>query len=410
MEKSIAYNAAVRRAGTQENDPDKYADWQAWRNTFTYSECGSAVPIANDGVITAFITYYRSLKSTQKRIVKALAECGYVRSRVEIDEEDEEDYVEEEGERYQKKGVDGAVIGEIVCLFFKEESTYMTIVEIATSDTDTIKTAFRTNLVDGTGCIILHNMTTNPVQSTSSRDLSVRITSGHDSPVEGVETGGLGTLFELIDSNATAYIPTAPVRPDASDASDASDYPEIVHVDDNVIGRCLLSYRDGSWSSTTGPTFEYITTRRDCFGEQPRLICQILFDCVEKWFVDTWTVDTVDTMRVLKATQILNEIVDAKPSKRDGRAGGFISGFEFFYKYAGFSAETGFGAMGIFTQGRDQNEEASRSYPPSFSNIALPTCGEKQKGLRACECCGAVEDAPRQFKACAACGMSFYCR
>lgn len=84
-----------------------------------------------------------------------------------------------------------------------------------------------------------------------------------------------------------------------------------------VVARCVLGYRDASVWQSVGPTIQTLMIRTDYQGNG---LVQELFNAVEKWFADTWTLDTRFKNRALKVTHLRDFIVDRAPRKQDDPA------------------------------------------------------------------------------------------
>ena len=82
-----------------------------------------------------------------------------------------------------------------------------------------------------------------------------------------------------------------------------------------VVARCVLGYRDASVWSSVGPTIQTIMVRTDY---QRGSLVQLLFNAVEEWFTEFWTLDTRYGNRAFKATHLRDFIVDRAPREEDG--------------------------------------------------------------------------------------------
>lgn len=277
----------------------------------------------------------------------------------------------------------------------------------------------------GTACYLSHNESVRTVASGASgiKHLRVRCVTGEgpdDAPDSWTDSDDvwtpskleMGTLFELIDPAATAYQP-----PEGSTSEE--NQMKRPSVAENVVARALIGYGDGVLGSQenleglqdnncTGPTVEYMTVRRDYYG---RFLAPILFDQIEKWFVETWTLDAIDECgekaRILKATQLRNTVVDQQPERSSGEDGRLVTDKMFLFKQNGFDVNVpNGGQLAVLAEDPEDSEDESYSvsharpcdqrairwYPPAGAVVELPTRqGSKFRGRLVCDFCMTVE-------------------
>lgn len=149
----------------------------------------------------------------------------------------------------------------------------------------------------GFACIVTHDVVQTNVDTDKGPMKLVRRT-GVASDASSAEN--LATIFELeVDGAPMFYNPEGSARHG---------------VWDNVVARCVLGYRDASAWPSVGPTVQSIAVRRDYQG---RGLVLDLFNEVERWFAECWSLNTVYWKRILKATQLKDCVVDRIPEDKD---------------------------------------------------------------------------------------------
>ena len=184
---------------------------------------------------------------------------------------------------------------------------------------------------------------------------------------------------------------------------------------DQEIGRCLLSYRDGSYDPSMGPTIEMIQIRQDHRGKG---FIKVLWHWVRCFIEENFTIECLNNDApvghvMVKATHLTLVEVD---TTADGVS---ISDKDFFYNYCGFSvrAQKGFGQL---MAGRRPIDEEAVLYLPLLSQKAIkgrtkkpppgPSIGDasfvENIGARSCDCCLRIA---RGHSRCARCRDAYYC-
>jgi len=129
--------------------------------------------------------------------------------------------------------------------------------------------------------------------------------------------------------------------------------------EDEEVARCHMSYRDGSYDPSMGPTIEMIAVKQSRRGEG---LANVVWYWV-LWFIsNNFTIECLHNDSpvkhvMIKATQIMTQEVELRQRKRDGDL--WPVGFkELLYNYCGFSVRVQKGAMAsLFASKRPQDEE-----------------------------------------------------
>lgn len=185
--------------------------------------------------------------------------------------------------------------------------------------------------------------------------------------------------------------------------------------EDEEVARCHLSYRDGSWDRSMGPTIEMIAVKQSRRGEG---LAKVLFYWVRKFVEDHFTIECLNNDApqghiMIKATQInTNEIEMRKDSEGSLHPVGFK---EFLYDYSGFSVRPLKGAAQyLMGGGRPKDEEAVLYVPlitPQSKRKTCPKPGHaimrEKCGARCCQWCLTVGI---DLQRCTRCGIAFYCK
>lgn len=167
-----------------------------------------------------------------------------------------------------------------------------------TEETTSTLKHLETIFPSGFACIVPHDSVTTNVATVKGTMKLIRRT-GVEKDKSSANT--LATIFEL----------------DAGDGAKKFGQPEDQEeesrgVGENVVARCVLGYRDASCWPCVGPTVQSMVVRTDCQGSG---LIQDLFNAVERWFVEFWTLDTRYWSRVFKATQLKDFVVDRAPEE-----------------------------------------------------------------------------------------------
>jgi hypothetical protein len=190
---------------------------------------------------------------------------------------------------------------------------------------------------------------------------------------------------------------------------------------DEEVARCHMTYRDGSWDPSMGPTIEMIAVKQSRRGEG---LAKVLWYWVRRFIEDNFTIECLNNdapLRhiMIKATQIGTNEVDIRVEKDGTRV---PMGFkEFLFDYCGFSVREQKGAASyVFGAGRPKDEEAVLYIPllgkdelasrHGADSSKAPKPGNaifrEKCGARMCHWCTKIAiDLSR----CNRCGIAFYC-
>jgi hypothetical protein len=380
--------------------PAKYS-LETWRMNLKYAGCGCACPVVNSNCATIFFSISMDERCTKSELGVYLQKCGYSPVAKGWTTENKspsfDDFDRDPSMKFENAN------GDIyVHVTGSANPHYGYVMQIDTCD-ESVISFFEGLRGNFSVAVMRHEYVEEPLETDGSRRFFVRRTTGcvnqehgqnernsegkrsPPDPSDPLKWSGISTLVELVDG-------------------DAGDKEA-----DNVVGLALLSYRDGSWEPCVGPTFEYITCRRDFFAEKPVLVVALLYRCVEKWFLNNWTlIDKLSGKRFLKVTHAVNDVIDQDHSKSPDQPGKFITREGFFFRYVGFRAITYNGGLGgLMSQCRDQNGEGERAYGRiTASGNALT---DEVTGCHACDACYLVEKEPRTFRKCSRCSRAYYC-
>jgi hypothetical protein len=180
------------------------------------------------------------------------------------------------------------------------------------------------------------------------------------------------------------------------------------------VARCHMSYRDGSYDSSVGPTIEMMEAHRDHRGKSYVPILWYWVRCFieENCTLECMNSNVPENQVMIKCTQLNNTVVDVNPV-----TGEAVTDKEFFYRYAGFSVRQQVGVMARIMGGRRPADEEAVLYIPLLTREAInqrtlyETPSEalewrEHHGKRACDCCGKLQ---LKVSRCARCKQSYYC-
>lgn len=189
---------------------------------------------------------------------------------------------------------------------------------------------------------------------------------------------------------------------------------QLFHEDEEA-GRCLLTYRDGSYDASMGPTIEMIAVKQSRRGEG---LAKILWYHVRRFIETYFTIECLNNdiepeHVMIKATQIgTNEVEIGK--YKDGSSHP-MTFKEFLYDYCGFSVREQKGIMAfMLASTRPKDEEAVLFIPllkpGAPSRMKEPKLGKatykENIGKRMCLHCSKVS---LDMLRCARCGVAYYC-
>jgi hypothetical protein len=227
-----------------------------------------------------------------------------------------------------------------------------------------------------------------------------------------------------LDSQTTLVV-TAGRGPDLDACKGLATRFELLHkknADDEgreeeevAVARCHLSYRDGSWDPSMGPTIEALAVHRDYRGQGH---LPLLWFWVRRFIEDNFTMECLNNKAplchvMIKATQLINTEVDI----HDGKS---ITDKDFLYNHVGFSVREQVGVMSsMMNQKRPMDEEAVL-YIPLLTKEQVKERAEQrgigeevfnrdwpnQKGARHCNRCHKI--ALGLLK-CTRCAQVYYC-
>jgi hypothetical protein len=185
------------------------------------------------------------------------------------------------------------------------------------------------------------------------------------------------------------------------------------------VARCHLSYRDGSYDPSMGPTIEMMATHKDhrdreCNNNPKISLLPILWYWVICFIQENCTLecmnnDTIPGNIMVKATHLTSAEVERKNGEP-------VTDKDFFYDYAGFSVREQKGCMGALMRARRPKDEEAVLFIPLLSkqhirerteytgskNIKWPSV----KGARCCDQCGKVQIGHLR---CGRCKIASYC-
>lgn len=214
--------------------------------------------------------------------------------------------------------------------------------------------------------------------------------------------------------------------------SDINDGPEAglatrftLYHEDEEVARCHMTYKDGSWDPSIGPTIEMIAVKQSRRGEG---LANVLWYYVRKFVEDKFTIECLNNdapmkHTMIKATQIGQNEVDIRKEK-DGSM--HPLGFkELLYDYCGFSVRPQKGAMAFMMGNRRPKDEEAVLYIPLVDKAPSPKAAATARNRRPRCCpkpgnaimrekCGArmchwCTNVSVQLLRCNRCGIAFYC-
>jgi hypothetical protein len=190
---------------------------------------------------------------------------------------------------------------------------------------------------------------------------------------------------------------------------------------DEEVARCHMTYRDGSWDPSMGPTIEMIAVKQSRRGEG---LAKVLWYWVRRFIEDNFTIECLNNDAPLghvmvKATQIGTNEVDIRVEKDGSRHP--MTFKEFLFDYCEFSVREQKGAAAFVLSSQRPKDEEAVLYIPLLSKEELasrpraessnaPKPGNavfrEKCGARMCHWCTKVNvDLSR----CSRCGTTFYC-
>jgi hypothetical protein len=185
------------------------------------------------------------------------------------------------------------------------------------------------------------------------------------------------------------------------------------------VGRCHLTYRDGSYDPSMGPTIEALAIKQSYRGKG---LSKLLWFWVRCFIEENVTIECLNNdaplrHTMVKVTQLCNTEVDISG---DGKS---ISDKDFFYNYCGFSVRAQKGVMASMMSSRRPLDEEAVLYIPLLEQKELrrrkkanyvhkhcPTPGDASFRLKmGARCCDACNRIAKGHSRCSRCGDAYYC-
>lgn len=186
--------------------------------------------------------------------------------------------------------------------------------------------------------------------------------------------------------------------------------------DKEEIARCHMTYRDGSYDPSLGPTIETIAVKQSHRGQG---LGKVLWFHVKRFIEANFPIECLNTDAPLKhimvkATQVNTTEVEIRKEK-DGSTHS-MTFKEFLYDYCGFSVREQKGMMAAMLGGRRIKDEEAVLYIPMPSTNA-PSAPDKEPkpgkpvyreklGTRMCQWCS---DVGIDKLRCGRCAVALYC-
>ena len=226
--------------------------------------------------------------------------------------------------------------------------------------------------------------------------------------------------------NGYRVVSTTGTGPDETENEGSSDDRlatrfQLFHEEEEV-ARCHMSYRDGSWDPSMGPTIEMIAVRQSRRGEGLALV---FWYWVLRFIEQNFTIECLNNDApfghiMIKATQVTTQEVEMRKGKQDDTL--VPVGFKhLLYDFCGFSVREQKGAMGFMLGSRRPKDEEAVLYIPLLKSAALakkrktikreapkPGIGAMRSkcGTRMCHWCSGVGLG---LMRCTRCEEAFYC-
>jgi hypothetical protein len=206
--------------------------------------------------------------------------------------------------------------------------------------------------------------------------------------------------------------------------------------EEEEVARCHLSYRDGSWDPSLGPTIEMLAVKQSSRGQG---LARVLWYWVRRHIEDHFMVECLNNdaplrHTMIKATQIGQSEVEIIRMEKDKDSTMYPLGFkQFLFDYCGFSVRQQKGAAAYILGSRRPKDEEAVLYVPLVDPTTLAS---RKKQLLQAAGTGSttiiIRDGPKPGNAymrercgarmchwctnvavdllrCARCGVAFYC-
>jgi hypothetical protein len=189
------------------------------------------------------------------------------------------------------------------------------------------------------------------------------------------------------------------------------------------VARCLMSYRDGSYDSSLGPTIECLSVKQSHRGQG---LSKLLWYWVRCFIEENFNIECLNNDAplghiMIKTTQMSNAEIDTQVNE-SGDHNRSVSDHDFFYEYNRFQVRVPKGVFGAMMGGARYPEEEGVLYIPLLSTAKLiernsgkpdpdaPMPGDatftKHRGSRSCDRCQSVSS---NHSKCTRCKDAFYC-
>jgi uncharacterized C2H2 Zn-finger protein len=200
--------------------------------------------------------------------------------------------------------------------------------------------------------------------------------------------------------------------------------------EDIEVARCHLTYQDGSWDKSMGPTIEMISVKQPRRGEG---LAKLLYYWINIFTEEKFTLECLNNdapfrhIMVKKATQLSTIEVETRAEEKNSSNMIPVGFKELMYDYCGFSVREQKGFVSYLMGGsgkRPKDEEAVKYIPlltreelSSRTHDALvnqmPKIGKgymrAKNGKRICMYCSRVDSDGMDLLRCNKCGVAFYC-
>lgn len=189
------------------------------------------------------------------------------------------------------------------------------------------------------------------------------------------------------------------------------------------VARCLMSYKDGSFDSSLGPTIECLSVKQSRRGQGLSKLLWYWIRCFieENFKIECLNDDAPLGHIMIKTTQICNAEIDTQVNE-SGENNRSVSDHDFFYEYNRFQVRAPKGIGATIMCGTRYPEEEGVLYIPLLSKEKLdernsgkpdpdvPMPGDatftENRGSRSCDKCRSVSS---NHSKCARCKDAFYC-
>jgi len=200
-----------------------------------------------------------------------------------------------------------------------------------------------------------------------------------------------------------------------------------LYSEDEEVARCHLTYQDGSWDKSMGPTIEMISVKQPRRGEG---LAKLLYYWVnifieENFMLECLNNDTPPGHIMVKATQLSTIQVETRAEEKNSSNMIPVGFKELLYDYCGFSVREQKGMVNYMMGGNRPKDEEAVKYIPLLTREELssrthdslvnqmPKIGKgymrAKNGKRICMYCSRVGSNGMDLLRCNKCGVAFYC-